>query len=104
MSKKLIGTFYFKRTLHGNIIGEFTNNDSSKIMTESATPKSSTIDFEGEYNSNWFDITTHSADLNIEKNGNKFKINWTELHNPSYEGEAILVDDLLVGYYRMNNS
>jgi hypothetical protein len=102
MNEKLTGTFYFKQTTSRNLIGEFTNNESEGILTETATPTpSSTNEYEGNYDSVWLDTELHHADLSINKTGNKFKLKWSETGKPSYEGEGMLVDNILIGYYKM---
>lgn len=103
MNENLIGTFYFKQTTSRNLLGEFANNKNGEILTETATPKPplTNKDYEGDYNSVWFDTELHRADLSIKKPGNKYKLKWTETGKPSYEGEGILVDNILIGYYKM---
>ena len=56
---KLIGSFYFDRTASGNLVGEFVNNQSSFVMTESANPKGKFPNFIGKYDSTWLDTSTH---------------------------------------------
>ena len=99
--KKLIGTFYFKQTIYGNLIGEFTNNTSEEILTETASLEGKNKDFEGTYNSIWFDVELHQSTLSITKKLNKYLLKWTESGKSQYEGEGILVDSILIGFYKM---
>ncbi|SDW64785.1 hypothetical protein SAMN05444410_104205 [Hydrobacter penzbergensis] len=87
--------------MYGNLIGEFTNNESEEVTSESASLSGESIDYEGTYSSTWFDVEPHSLILNIRRNQEKYKFSWVELDRQSYEGEGILVDEMLIGHYRM---
>jgi len=100
MSKGILGTFYFKLTSSNNLLGEFTNNKSQEIMTETANPIGPTTSFIGSYNSVWFDIDLQRAVLDISFENLKYKLKWTEINNLDYEGEGMLVDNILIGYYK----
>lgn len=100
MSKVFTGSFYFDRTVNGNLIGEFSNNETEFIMTESAITKTINSTFEGLYTSTWYDDEQQKATLEITKIGFKYKLNWTEPGKQEYEGEGFLTADKLVGFYK----
>ena len=95
------GSFYFKQTSSSNLIGEFTNNESTEILAETATPSKLIKEYDGVFDSVWFDIELHRAELTISKIENKYKLKWIEPGKPSFEGEGMLVDNILIGYYKM---
>jgi hypothetical protein len=97
---KLTGTFYFKRTSYGNLIGEFTNNVTKKVQTESAMPTEATVNFVGEYDSIWFDDSLHKSTLTISEVQGKFELHWSEGGKAIFIGEGIEVDNMLIGQYR----
>lgn len=104
---KNIGRFYFKRTVNGNLIGEFSNYAEREIFTECADltiakqGKRRTNPFVGHYRSTWnqedcllllkIEPTTRSKKL--------FTLTWTQKRTVKFEGEAMLCDDTLVGDY-----
>jgi len=47
--KRFSGRFWFKRTVNGNLIGEFSNNVSESISTESADLITTPESFVGVY-------------------------------------------------------
>lgn len=94
-----MGSFYFDQTVNGNLIGEFMNNQTTVILTESATVNKITFPFEGSFVSTWFDTELHKATLDIKKNGFKFELKWTEPNKQGYIGEGFLTGTKLVGYY-----
>jgi len=99
---KVKGTFYFKSTVNGNLLGEFTNNNSKEIMTESATLDNdleSELIFVGNYRSVWFDIVLKEMNLEIREEGIKYYLSWSENGIEIYKGEGFLVDEILVGHY-----
>ncbi len=101
MRKDFVGSFYFKKTISGNLIGEFLNNDSPIINVEGATVVKSKGGFEGTYNSIWYDSSIHNATLTISKSKNKYLIKWIDKSSLNYEGQAMIVDNILTGYYRV---
>jgi len=105
--KAITGSFYFKKTFNGNLIGEFANNDpSSMVITENANIQNSIFGFIGTYISTWYDNASHQAQLEIKAIGNKstFSLIWTENGKITYEGEAFLQDEnILVGFYQTKN-
>lgn len=99
MSNRINGSFFFKRTATGNLIGEFTNTESSEITPEVAVPQGQNTSFSGIYTSTWFDTEHHLSTLLITQNGVKFKLEWREPTKKGYKGEGMLVDGILVGHY-----
>mgnify|MGYP001557141211 CR=1 FL=1 len=102
-----VGSFYFKQTVNGNLIGEYANNNDKFISTESATNNnhSNACNFIGLYDSTWFDTEMHHANLKIDRRENTnnkiFILRWTDVGGqPNYEGEGFQVGDKLIGYYR----
>ena len=100
MNNHFTGSFYFDKTVNGNLIGEFSNNGSDSIMTESATAKSNGSNFEGGYISTWFDIDLTMADLTITKKGKKYLLEWTNTGKEDFTGEGFLSGDKLIGFYK----
>ena len=107
--EKLIGRFYFKCTNNGNLIGEFSNNISSGIYSESAdlnvTDKKGEDPFIGNYISTWRENgRPKSANLLIEykldTNSQIYSLTWKLKGNINYFGEGMLCDNILIGDYR----
>lgn len=100
---EIIGRFYLKQTTNRNLLGEFSNNKSGEIFTESADlmPEETGDNYVGKYCSTWREGTAAIfADLSISKSGQLFKLKWETSSNLKYEGEAMLCDNTLVGNYR----
>jgi hypothetical protein len=101
---KIKGRFYFKKTQSGNLLGEFSNNDTLTNFTESADLVSNEKieSFEGTYNSSWQENgTPHFAKLKILKKSNSiYSLEWTKKKPPHNFGEGFLVDGMLIGNYR----
>lgn len=106
MANNLIGRFYLKRTGNGNLIGEFSNNQSrNEIKTESADLiKSADGNYYGEYYSTWQENgESLFANLKIspkEGNNKLFTLNWSRNGEPVFVGEGMLCDDILIGDYQ----
>ena len=102
MSNHFVGSFYFKRTTSGNLLGEFSNNGDANLHVESARLVGSTTDFIGNYISSWDDGTISSANLKISPFGNKYQVVWSHKTGSTidYEGEAFVAGEMLIGYYR----
>jgi hypothetical protein len=113
---KIIGRFFLKLTDSKNLIGEFSNNTDQKIYTEGAVLESRHPDdgkFIGNYFSTWYEGTNNCvlAKLNIKRKNetseNIFSLTWWNFQNdgqfstnPSFWGEGILCDGILIGDYR----
>lgn len=109
----LTGTFYFKITPSGNLIGEYShrNSPSRRSYAEAATRISHDSGWVGKYKTTWCegegpDFHTESATLIIsEPEGavELFTVRWHKSAQPDAEvmfnGEAMLCDGMLVGDY-----
>ena len=100
----ILGTFYFRITTSGNIVGEFINQESSRAATESADRRGGNIDrFDGEYQSTWFDGQERNMTLTILPKGddflNIFRLAWSDGTNDVFVGEAFLSNEMLIGVY-----
>lgn len=98
------GRFYFKRTVSGNLIGEFSNDTSLGNSTESADRVG--IDhgnFIGYYTTTWQENNTPIlSQLKISLKGgavNLFTLEWVVNGKIKFKGEGLVVDDLLIGNY-----
>ena len=105
MANELIGRFYLKKTNNGNLLGEFSNNESNKIFSESADSVDESCCFIGDYNSTWQeDGLYHFAKLTIafrpETNKKIFTLKWVE-GSKTFIGEGMLCDNILIGDYRV---
>ena len=104
MANKIIGRFYFKQTSNGNLIGEFSNDHSTGISTESSELFGCKSDgFVGKYYSTWQeDRVACFADLEIahkhNTNNKIFTLKWTG--KSGFVGEGMLCDNILIGNYR----
>lgn len=98
----VFGSFYFKRTQSGNLLGEFTNNTIDFNTSESADTINYSENFIGQYRSSWIEESvTFQAILTIShkvNSRNKFLLKW-EGDNFAFWGEGFIVDDILLGHY-----
>ena len=99
------GSFYFKLTDNGNLVGEFTNNHTDLIATESGNRLTIENTFDGEYLTSWRENNrTLSAELTIESVANntnqlKYMLTWRRNVTTIFSGEGFLVDGILIGHY-----
>jgi hypothetical protein len=102
----IIGRFYLKRTSNGNLIGEFSNNQSGNIISTESADFIKKIDgadgdYFGEYHSTWQENgEAVFANLKItpKPNCNKlFTLKWRGASN--FDGEGMFCDDILIGDY-----
>jgi hypothetical protein len=103
------GRFYFRKTLDGNLIGEFLNNGPAYTCTESADLifKKGEKDFEkrqdfvGEYNTTWYEGKACSAKLKITKQKDKdeYDLEWTDGAKLTGQGRLSENNLLLIGNY-----
>ena len=124
MTKYFIGRFYFKLTDSKNLIGEFSNNHETckRNYTESAdrfpqnanAPRNADDDkFIGEYFTTWHEENhgehEHGlAKLKISrKHDGIYSLTWWLVQDdgqvadiPSFRGEGMLCDGILIGDYR----
>ncbi len=104
--KKNIGSFYFKQTENGNLLGEFSNNSMDNNTTESADIiKIEDAVFIGNYKSSW--IENENAELlnlniKLETNSKIYKLTWYKnvIDKPTFFGKGFIVDKILVGNYQ----
>ena len=98
--EKVIGRFYFKKTINGNLLGEFSNNGLKENITESADliENMDKADFEGLYNTTWYEDGACSAKLKIESTNGIYSLRWSE--GGSFEGRGMLYENnILIGNY-----
>jgi hypothetical protein len=110
------GTFYFKLTTAGHLLGEYSNPDTPRARPECAfrpdgTASADRTTFAGIYTSTWYEPgqvpEVVAATLTIvakSESGNpatQFILTWTELESPNvmFRGEAMLNDGILIGHY-----
>lgn len=101
----ILGRFYFKITDSGNLVGEFSNNASPANFTESASrnPALSLRNFEGTYNTTWFEDGAEHLSLIISPKDDANGILSLEWRNgniaPVFLGEGFIIDNMLIGNY-----
>jgi hypothetical protein len=110
---KITGRFYFKLTANGNLLGEYSNNQSSCCVTEAANRIlekgvpvcNERYDFVATYKSVWRESGDGGvcSDLSIRvKEGCSgiYSLEWKSsagVHQ--FDGEGMLCDEILVGNY-----
>ena len=106
MANEMIGRFYLKQTSNGNLIGEWSNNDATRVFSESCDliKSDDDKDYIGEYHSTWQEKTTPIfAKLTITNkpnSGGLFHLEWRGKNNSNnFDGEGMLCDDILIGDY-----
>lgn len=103
------GSFHFKLTNTGNLIGEYINNYDNVILSESANRISKGNGFPGEYLTSWIQNrqTAVISHLRIEEIPDEpfYKLTWIDLDkNIAFEGKATLLDETTIyGYYSGNH-
>mgnify|MGYP000954873765 FL=1 len=100
----VIGSFYFKLTNSGNLIGEYSNNNIFVVETECAKSRIGNNGFLGKFKSVWTDGTNKSDVYDLEiilKPGSTlvYGLRW-EKKGAIYEGEGFIVDNMLIGCYK----
>ncbi|RKT01511.1 hypothetical protein [Chryseobacterium defluvii] len=97
------GSFHFRLTNTGNLIGEYMNNVEHAILSESANRINEGTGFVGEYITSWVeDNQAMINNLKIEEtSANVFKLVWSDLEgNPIFEGKATLLEEnTIYGHY-----
>lgn len=101
----ILGRFYFKQTLNGNLLGEFSNYMINQNTTESADLISEFDQmFIGNYRATWFGHMAESLDLEIRFKSNEnnriYSLIWSKNQEIIFIGEGFLVDNILIGDYR----
>ena len=103
----IIGSFYLKKITNNKLLGEFTNNRLFTVSSEKCELiEAGDAPFLGKYSSKWYIADKcYSAILIIsfiehaENKNVKYKLSWYMDQKLMYEGEAMLVDDMLIGHY-----
>ena len=100
-----IGCFYFKRTVSGNLLGEFSDNQGDRVYAECADleiPGEDEAGFAGSYRSAWRQgKDKHFANLVIKRNTKDkliYTLTWKE-KSYEYTGHGMLCDGMLIGNY-----
>ena len=97
------GIFYFKKTISGNIVGEFTNILLKRKSTESADliEPSNNDSFAGTYKTTWFELNDNEScisKLEIKRENDIYHLFWTE--GSSFHGLGMILEkDILIGTY-----
>jgi len=109
----IIGRFFFKLTTNGNLIGEYSNNKSTRCVTEAANrifavedaEQITQFSFEASYESVWRESANNGVCSNLKVEGKKgcpgiYSLVWKALNGKvQFEGEGMLCDDVLIGNY-----
>lgn len=101
----ILGSFYLRQVNNGNLLGEFCNNTMMTSSTESADRIviSQESNFEGVYNSTWFENGAEVYTLNIQAlppPATVFILEWTNAsNNVVFRGEGFLMGNILMGNY-----
>lgn len=102
-----IGCFYYKRTVNGNLLGEFINSKNPNVIAECAIIE--IIDekgFTGKFLSTWIEGGKKKIfKLEICLDINKFNLTWKNSKSEiEFQGIGFLVDDILIGSYWFKKS
>lgn len=107
--EKITGSFYFRQTETKNLIGEYTNNCLSIILTECSNycgNNERNEEFIGQYITVWHDKNEGTQTMNLEitfkEGSNKkiFTLKWTDSKGKKvFVGLGFVVDRLLIGSY-----
>jgi len=95
------GRFYLKKTVNGNLLGEWSNDSTPGIFTESCDMDGNPDRcFEGEYFSTWREERgACSAELTITRQGHVFVLQWRG-DDGNFDGCGMLQsDEVLSGDY-----
>ena len=110
--RKITGRFYFERTESGNLLGEYSHDNSKKPYPECACPTEAGGDallqesgFPGHYISVWveeYDKTVEAKLEIIPKRDcvNIFTLKWAVRGEQVFRGEAMLCGGRLIGDYQ----
>lgn len=101
----VLGRFYFKQSINGNLLGEYSNAEMNRNRTESADIVSVfSHPFIGNYSSTLFEQSAQSLNLEIQfklnSNNRIYTLTWTNSQAIIFRGEGFLVDNVLIGDYR----
>jgi hypothetical protein len=111
----ILGRFYFKQTVNGNLIGEYSNQKSEEVWSESANKKPDEKNevakdneknepFIGTYISTWGERSEAIlCDLKISPKSNTrgiYSLTWEKDNSQIFKGEGFIVDNMLIGDYQ----
>ena len=102
----ILGRFYFKQTQQGNLIGEYSNQNSKEVWSESANKDKDNPNepFIGKYTSTWGESDSAKlCELTIEPKRNTtgiFSLSWIKGKEPIFKGEGFIADNILIGDYQ----
>lgn len=105
--ERVIGSFHFRLTNSGNLIGEYINNHSNIILTESANrvnPTDNKPVFEGNYVTSWLEGNrpqSNRISINRIQDTNMFSIIWATIRGEiTFQGKGTFMDEnIIYGYY-----
>lgn len=100
------GRFYFIQTESNNLIGEYSNQNLTKNVTECSNSIDSKGPFIGSFRTTWHEaedkesifmtlIITHKKN----SNGQLFSLEWQQGDKTAFFGEGFLVSGMLIGNY-----
>ena len=99
------GSFHFRLTNAGNLLGEYFNNYGNIISSESTNRINPGIGFVGQYVTSWIENGQEAIINNLEiqptRNVNMFTLVWTDLNGKvTFRGKASLSEEnIIYGYY-----
>jgi|SRR5580698_11436068 len=99
---RINGRFYLRKTANGNLLGEWSNNVTPGIFTESCDSDGHTNQlFDGMYFSTWREgRDAFFATLTIRAQGSIFLLEWRG-SDGNFDGQGMLErDGVLIGDYR----
>jgi hypothetical protein len=102
----IFGRFYFKQTHQGNLIGEYCNQNSKEVWSESANKlDQNTSDlFIGKYASTWGESNEAVlCELHISQKPDTkgiYRLIWKNDNKIIFKGEGFIVDNILIGDYQ----
>lgn len=102
---KLIGRCYFKQTVNGNLLSEYSHNTSKIVKTESATLIKAINGFAGTYRSYWNETNSMipvilEIKVKPRTSNSIYTLTWRENNIIIFWGEGMLCDDILIADYR----
>ncbi|MGV3461662.1 MAG: hypothetical protein ACO1N9_14530 [Flavobacterium sp.] len=101
----VLGSFYFRQTANGNLVGEFANNESKRLASESADSiEIGNIGFIGQYTSTWYgESSAHTCILSIRSKADSYNLlilEWRDAQsNLIFRGEGFINNNILIGTY-----
>ncbi|ANF51786.1 hypothetical protein A0O34_15295 [Chryseobacterium glaciei] len=99
------GSFHFRLTSAGNLLGEYFNNYGNIISSESTNRIDQGSGFVGTFITSWIENGQEAIITNLEIqptiNNNMFTLIWTDLKGKvTFQGKASLLEEnIIYGYY-----